>query len=53
MRATVMYEAGKNNSTLTPALRIVRLIALLCYLSGLALPAHSNATEGMATSLQQ
>ena len=36
----------KNNSTLTPALRIVRLIALLSYFSGVALPAHSNAVEG-------
>jgi hypothetical protein len=33
----------KNN---TAALRIVRLIALLSSLSGLALPADSNATEG-------
>jgi hypothetical protein len=36
----------KNNSTLTPALRIIRLIALLSYSSGLALPAHSDAIEG-------
>ena len=34
----------KNNSTLTPGLRIVRLVTLLFYLSGVA-PAHSNATE--------
>ena len=36
----------KNNSNLTPALRILSLIALLSYLSGFALPAHSHAIEG-------
>ena len=34
----------KNNSTLTPGLRIVRLVTLLFYLSGVA-PAHGNVTE--------
>jgi hypothetical protein len=48
MRATVSSPKTtpmKNNSTLTPALIIVRLIALLSYSSAVA-PAHSNATEG-------
>jgi hypothetical protein len=36
----------KNNSNLTPALRILSLIALLSCLSGLALPAHSHEIEG-------
>ena len=36
----------KNSSTLSAVLRIARLIALLSYLSGVALPAASNAAEG-------
>ena len=40
----------KNNSNLTPALRILSLIALLSYLSGLTLPAHSHAIEGNSSA---
>jgi hypothetical protein len=36
----------KINFTLTPTLRILSLITLLSCLSGLALPAHTNAVEG-------
>jgi hypothetical protein len=43
----------KNNFTLTPTLRILALITLLSYLSGLGLPAQSNAIEGDGDRSQQ